>query len=283
MTGTPTYHRAGSIPEAIDLLDRLGEGAHVIAGGQSLVVLMNLGLAAPAALVDIDRLPGLSYLRPAGGGLRVGALTRHAEVERWTEAPGGFSVLPQAAAHIAYPAIRERGTFAGVLAHADPTGEWCVVTQLLDAELLAVGQDGERVIPAASFFVSPLETSVRPGEIIVEVRFPPAPQFAELRKFEPLHPDFPAIVTAAAYEVADDRLEDVRVAVGGGGGVPRRLPEAERILEGETPSEGIFAEAGRAAAEATEPRSDPPGTRYCRRVVATLVTRSLGGGIDGPP
>jgi aerobic carbon-monoxide dehydrogenase medium subunit len=273
----PRYERAHSIEEAVALLEPLGDDAHVLAGGQSLVVLMNLGLAEPAALVDIDRIPGLSYVRRTDGRLRVGALTRHAEVEHHARDLGGFAVLQRAARGIAYPAIRERGTFAGVLAHADPTGEWCSLVLALDATIVVAGPQGRRRIPATELFDAPLLTTLRHGEIIVEVDFPHEFDHAELRKVEPLHPDFPAIIVAAAYDRAGATLRRVRVAVGGAGGPAQRAAAAEAALEGaEAADAAALAEAAHAAAAGLSPHAaDAAGVRYCRRVVTALLRRAL--------
>jgi aerobic carbon-monoxide dehydrogenase medium subunit len=272
------YERAESVAEAIALLERFGEDAHVLAGGQSLMVLINLGLAEPSALVDNDRVPGLSYLRPDGRGLRVGALTRHAEVERWSAAPDGFAVLPRTARGIAYPAIRERGTFAGVLAHADPTGEWCSLVQALDAEIVVTGPDGERRLPADEFFVGPLLTALEAGEIVVEVRFPHEFGHADLHKVEPLHPDFPAIIAAAAYDEDGSHVRRGRIAVAGGGGTVQRMPEAEACLEGAERGAEAFAEVARVAAASVHVHTaDRAAERYFRGVVEALVRRALAG------
>lgn len=272
----PVYQRAESVEEATALLARHGDDAHVLAGGQSLMVLMNMGLADPGVLVDIDRVPGLEYLRRDDGRLRIGALTRHAQIEHSTEELGGFSVLRQTAHGIAYPAIRERGTFGGVLAHADPTGEWCSLVQALDGEVIAQGSTGTRSIPADEFFEGPLMTALAPDEVVVEVVLGHEFAHSHLEKLEPLHPEFQAVVAAAAYDLEAGTIRRARIAVGGTGGAPRRLPDAEAVLEGAERSDEAIAEAARTAAgTVTIHASDEPSIRYGRRVVETLVRRAL--------
>ncbi len=270
-----SYHRASSVEEAVAFLADLGEDAKVLAGGQSLVVLINMGLVRPAALVDVDRLPGLDDVHRSDAGLRIGALVRHARLERYPGDLGGFQVLRRTAPLIAFPAIRERGTFGGNLAHADPTGEWCVLARLLDAEVVAEGPRGRRTIPAADFFRGPLTTALGPDELLVEVAFPREPGGAHLVEVEARHPDYVTIIAAAALDLEDGRVRRPRIALGGVGGEPLRLPRSEAALEGAEPTAGVFAEAGRAAAAEAPLRSDPAGRRYAARTVATLVERAL--------
>ncbi len=271
------YHAAASVEEAVDLLAELGEEAKVLAGGQSLVVLMNLGLVRPAALVDVDRLPGLDLVQRADGGLRVGALVRHAQLERYPGDLGGFKVLKRTAPLIAFPAIRERGTFGGNLAHADPTGEWCVLARLLDAEVVCRSRRGQRVVPSSRFFRGPLTTALEPDELLVEVVFPHEPAGAHLVEVEARHPDFVTIIAAAALDLEGGRIRRPRVALGGVAGEPLRLPGVEAALEGAEPTPGSFREAGQLAASEAPLVSDEAGRRYAGWTVAALVERALAG------
>jgi aerobic carbon-monoxide dehydrogenase medium subunit len=271
----PEYHRADTVEQATTLLARFGDEAKVLAGGQSLVVLMNAGLVEAAALVDVDRIPGLSYVEPDGGGLRVGALTRHSEIERHGSDLGSFEVLRQATPHIAFPAVRARGTFAGVLAHADPTGEWCVLARTLDAEIVVQGEGGRRTIPCDQFFQGFLTTALEPDEVIVEVRFPPFEGRAHLEKVHAGHADLFTLVVAAACDSDGGRLRKPRVTLGGVATEPVRVGAVEESLDGAEADDAVFAEAGRLAAEAVERQSDAVGARYTRSVVAALAARSL--------
>ncbi len=171
------YHRAHSVAEAVALLTELGDEAKILAGGLSLVPMMNFRLARPTALVDVSRIGGLSYLRAdAADGLRIGALTTHraVEISRDPAVLGGFGVLPRSARWIGHYPIRSRGTFGGSIAHADPASEWCMLAVLLDAQVVLTGPDGRRTVPAAEFFEGYYSTAAGPDEMITELWFPQA-------------------------------------------------------------------------------------------------------------
>jgi CO/xanthine dehydrogenase FAD-binding subunit len=248
-----TYHRARSVAGAVGLLAELGDDAKVIAGGQSLVAMMNYRLARPEHLVDIARVPGLDHIRRDGDMLRIGALVTHHAVERADLGPD-FAVLSRAMRWIGHLPIRTRGTVGGSLAHADATAEWCLLAVLLDAEIVAVGHSGRRTIPASEFFHGVFSTALEPGELIVEVVFPrPAPR-AALTEFAERRGDF-AIVAAAVD------LDASRLVLGGVAPVPLEVP-----LDLADPS---------AAAEAIEPRDEPGvSAHYRRALVRTLVARA---------
>ena len=171
------YHRAHNAAEAVALLAQLGEEAKILAGGLSLVPMMNFRLARPTALVDVSRIGGLSYLRADGAGLRIGALTTHRTVEtsRDPAVLNGFGVLPRSARWIGHYPIRSRGTFGGSIAHADPASEWCLLAVLLAARIVLTGPDGQRTVPAAEFFEGYYSTAAAPDEMITEIWFPSRP------------------------------------------------------------------------------------------------------------
>ena len=184
----------------MSLLAELGDDAKLLAGGQSLVAMMNFRLARPAALVDISRLTGLRYVREHDGELRIGALALHRDLERLAD-PGvlaGFGMLPRAARYIGHYAIRAAGTFGGSIAHADPAAEWCMAALLFDAQIVARRRGGDRVIPAAGFFRGFLETDLRPDEMIIEVRLPVPRPGAAICEFARRHGDFAIVAVAAA-------------------------------------------------------------------------------------
>ena len=193
------YHRAHSVDEAVALLAELGDEAKILAGGLSLVPMMNFRLARPAFLVDVSRIGGLSYLRadPADGqetALRVGALTTHRTVETTCDPAvlKNFGVLPRSARWIGHYPIRSRGTFGGSIAHADPASEWCLLAVLLGARVVLTGPDGPRTVPAAEFFEGYYSTAAGPDEMITELWFPaPAPN-AVLTEFAHRQGDFAA-------------------------------------------------------------------------------------------
>jgi carbon-monoxide dehydrogenase medium subunit len=268
------YHRAYDVGEAVELLGELGDDAKILAGGQSLVAMMNFRLARPSALVDVNRVPGLSYLRRDGERLRIGALTRHRTIE--TSALDGYAVLSRAARWVGHYPIRTRGTFGGSIAHADPTSEWCMLALLLDAEIVAQGPRGRRTIPAADFFQGFLTTALEPDEMLVEVVLPaPAPR-ASLTEFAQRQGDFAIVATAVALRTDGAVCTGARVVLGGVAGTPVRSPAAEQILTGAEITPDAFPAAADAAARDVDPPSDIHGSAdYRRRLVRTLLTRAL--------
>src|SRR3981081_1177771 len=163
------YRAASTLDEALAVLKERGDDAKVMAGGQSLIPLLKLRFAQPGMLVDIGRLQGLSGLTRSNGNLKIGALTRHAEIERSQDLGGAWAILPEAAHWIADPLVRNQGTIGGSICHADPSGDWGSVMLALDADLVARSSKGERVIRAAYFFGNPFVTALRPDEILTEI------------------------------------------------------------------------------------------------------------------
>jgi len=277
-----TYHRARDVEGATRLLAELGDEAKIIAGGQSLVAMMNFRLARPGHLIDIGGLTGLGGLRTdTDGGLHIGALTTHHAVEtapRELLGPG-FAVIRDAMRWIGHLPVRTRGTVGGSLAHADSTAEWCLLAVLLDAELVARGPyNGERRIAAADFFQGYYTTALEPEEILVEVVFPrPAPR-AALTEFAERRGDFATVAAAVDLELAPGgtQLSAARVALGGVSPQPVRVPEAEEVLAcGGRPGPELFAECAATAAESVDPPSDGNGSAHYRRVlIRTLVERA---------
>src|SRR5579859_3775391 len=269
------YHRARDIDGATALLADLGEDAKVIAGGQSLVAMMNFRLARPKHLVDIARLRELAYLRgdADGGALRIGALTTHHTVE--TASPrqlgAGFDVIRDAMTWIGHLPIRTRGTVGGSIAHGDATAEWCLLAVLLDAEFAARSPRGERRIPAGDFFFGYYTTALEPDEILVEIVFPrPAPN-AALTEFAERRGDFAIVSAAVDLDTDGAVVRGGRVALGGVAAMPVRVPEAEAVLA----DGGSFRECARAAADAVQPPSDANGSaEYRKHLIRTLVERA---------
>jgi len=274
-----SYHRARSADEAVSLLAELGDDAKLLAGGQSLVAMMNFRLARPAALVDISRLDELRYVRAAGGGMRIGALALHRDLERLAD-PGllaGFGLLPRAARYIGHYAIRAAGTFGGSIAHADPAAEWCMAALLFDAEIVARGPGGERVIGAGEFFTGFLETELRPDEMIVEVRLPGPRPGTAICEFAQRHGDFAIVAVAAAVEREGGACRDARIVLGGVGGTVQRATGAEAALIGSSLDDDEIEAAAREAAAGTDPPGDIHGSaEYRRHLVRVLTARALG-------
>ena len=281
-----TYHVADDVAEAVALLTDLGEDAKVLAGGQSLVPMMNLRLARPSALVDITRIPGLAYLRADPDGLHVGALTKHRAVET-TQDPAvlaGFGVLQRSARWIGHYPIRSRGTFGGSIAHGDSTAEWCILAVLLGAQIVLSGPDGQRRVAAGEFFEGFFTTAAGLDEVITEVWFPaPAPR-AALTEFAPRQGDFATVAAAVALDLGDastagngrpgGMLRQARIVLGGISPAPFVVDAAS--LAGQPAAPPTWREAGELAAAQIDPPDDENGdARYRRRLTATLVSRAL--------
>lgn len=273
------YRRATAVEDAVDQLTELGDEAKLLAGGQSLVPMMNFRLVRPSALVDVAGIPDLQYLEPHDGrGLKIGALTPHRWVEKMEdpELLEGFSILKRAARWVGHYPIRTLGTFGGSIAHGDPSAEWCMLAALLDAEIVTFGPEGERVVPASDFFHGFFMTALEPDEMIVEVRFPqPAPN-AALQEFARRAGDYAIVAAAVTLDMDEGKCRSARVVLGGVADVPLRVTEAERVLEGAEAGREAFEQAGREAAQAVDPPSDVQGTaEYRRDLSAVMVRRAL--------
>jgi aerobic carbon-monoxide dehydrogenase medium subunit len=270
------YHRAHSVGEAVAMLAELGDEAKILAGGLSLVPMMNFRLARPSALIDVTRIEGLSYLRPDRGGLRVGALTTHRAVET-TQDPavrGGYGVLPRSARWIGHYPIRSRGTFGGSIAHADPASEWCLLAVLMQAHVVLTGPDGERAVPAAEFFQGYYTTAASPDEMLTELRFPHPEPHAVLTEFAPRQGDFAVVAAAVSVDIKDAVCRSGRVILGGVG--PQPMEIAAGALAGQPADPGTWRAMGEHAASQIDPPDDTFATsEYRRRLTATLVFRAL--------
>ena len=272
------FRRATTVEEAVGQLEELGEDAKLLAGGQSLVPMMNFRLVRPSALVDVTGVDGLQYVEGEGEGLRIGALTPHRWVELMEdpEVLEGFGVLKRAARWVGHYPIRTRGTFGGSIAHADPSAEWCMLAVLLDAEIIVLGPGGERVIPASEFFYGFFMTALEPTEMVVEVRFPEPAPHAAIQEFARRAGDFAIVAAAVSVEVSEGKSRSASVVLGGVADVPLRVEEAEKVLEGAELGPEAFEEAGREAAKAIDPASDIHGSaEYRRDLAAVLVKRAL--------
>jgi len=206
------YARPQSLEETFDLLDRHGEGARLLAGGQSLIPSLNMRLSAPEVLVDINALPGMAEIRQDRGVLRIGALVRHTQIEKSEEVAKHAPLLAQAVRHVAHPAIRNRGTIGGSLALADPAAEYPACMVAMDATIVLAGRGGERLVKAVDFFKGLFETDRQPGEVLVAVEIPAQLKdersvFLELTR---RHGDY-AIVGLAAFKGQETRFAFLNV------------------------------------------------------------------------
>lgn len=273
------YVVAGSIEHALHLLADGGDDAKIIAGGQSLVPLLNFRMARPSLLVDINQVPGLANIKKIDQGVAIGALTRHAKLITSKTITQNLPLLPEAAAWIAHPQIRNRGTIGGSLAHADASAELPVALLALDAHVKVMSLRGERRIPIKDLLVSHFVSSILPDEIIVEVTvpIPPSGTGAAFDEFSRRHGDY-AIGGAAAIVTLDDnnRCVSARITVLGGGSTAIRCQDAESLLLGSTPTTTDIAAAAKTAVTGLEPVSTVHGSSaYRQEVIRTLVERTL--------
>lgn len=274
------YYDPLTLEEALDLLDRYGAEGKVLAGGQSLMPLLAMRLARPAALIDLNRIGGLSSIRLEDGVLWIGAMARQRDVEMDPEVSRRLPLLVEALRHVGHLQIRTRGTVGGSLAHADPAAELPALLLCLDGEVVAASRRGTRTIPARDLFIGYLTTSLEPTEILTGIRVPlPLPgtggAFVELSR---RHGDFALVGVAATVRLGPHgAIDEVRIAFTGCGPVPVRAEDAERHLRGARPSDGLWEEAGELAARGLEPDSDLHASgAYRKRVAAVLAARALG-------
>jgi aerobic carbon-monoxide dehydrogenase medium subunit len=272
------YYRAATVEEAIALLSQYGPDAKVLAGGQSLLPMMKFRLARPSVLVDLRWVRDLAYARQADGSVAFGAMARLASLES-DQIRGLCPLLAEAAHHIGHPPIRHQGTVCGSLAHADPAAELPVLALALDAELVATGPNGTRVIPAQDFFVTILTTNLGPCEILTEARFPTLRSgsgwgFSELSRRPG---DFALAVAAVTLQVGSDgRIANARIALGAVADRAVRCLEAEAALLGQKGEKTVFEAVAALASAPLEPSSDVHASSgYRRHLAKILVERAL--------
>jgi aerobic carbon-monoxide dehydrogenase medium subunit len=272
------YQAPTSLDEAIAALDRYGDEAKVLAGGQSLIPLMKLRFASPTALVDINRVPGLDGLAEEEGELRIGALVRHKDCERSSLLGGRFGVLGDAAPQISDPIVRNLGTVAGSLAHADPQGDWGSALMAAGARVVARGSRGSREIAVADLFEGPFTTTLEPTEVITEVRVPdPGPRAGgTYLKLERKVGDFATAAVAVHVSFSNGTVGRAGIALTGVGPRNLRAQAAEEALAGSALDDEAIREAARLAADAAEPWDDERGSAdYKRNVVRVFTERGL--------
>ena len=270
------YHAPKTIDEAVAVLAEVAaEDGRVLAGGQSLVPTMAFRLAKPAHLVDINGVTALDRLAVADGKLVIGACVRHAAFHKPVCGGPLGPLLADVVRHIAHYPIRNRGTFCGSLAHADPAAEWCLVLSALDGEVLAKSVRGERVIAARDFFKGIMTTALADDELLVEARLPLLPDDARagFYEFNRRAGDFALAMALCLYRVDGGTIVEPRVALGGVEVVPRRIGEAERALAGNPPGDAAFRAAAAAATAAIDPMEDIVNTAEFRRDLVLAVTR----------
>lgn len=269
------YYDPESVERALELLAEQGDDAKVLAGGQSLVPMMNLRLARPACLIDLNRVSALSYLREEEGVLVIGAMTRQRTVETSELIGARNPLLVEATEHIGHPTIRNRGTVGGSLAHADPAAEWPALALAMNATMILRSVHGERQVQAREFFVGPLTTCLEPTEILAEVRVPNLPSgagwsFLELsRRFG----DFALVGVAVWLKAEAGVCTDAAIALTGMGDGPVRAVSGEAMLKGERLSEILIEQTARAVSQGLEAQSDLHASADYRRNVAQVLMR----------
>jgi len=272
-------HVPRTVAEAVEILSRVApQDGRVLAGGQSLVPIMAFRLAKPAHLVDINDIAELGKIASDGKMLSIGACVRHAAFHKAVvDNPLGV-LLSNVARHIAHVPIRTRGTFCGSIAHADPSAEWCLVAATLDATMLAKSTRGERLIAAKDFFEGIMTTALAEDELLAEVRLPLLPPDTKFgfNEFNRRAGDFAMSAALVTYRLASSTIADARVGVGGAEPFPRRIAEAENLLEGQAPGDKVFRAAAEAAAKAVDAMEDhQTSADYRRDLVRAVVRRAL--------
>jgi aerobic carbon-monoxide dehydrogenase medium subunit len=270
------YERAGSVAEAIALLDRYGGTARLVAGGHSLIPMMKLRLANFEYLIDINELHGeLGHIRVLPGEIRIGAMTRHRELLESDELAAALPVFRDAERVIADPVVRNRGTLGGSLCQADPSEDLSAVCTTLDASCVIVGRDGERVVPMDDFHRGPYETAVGDAEMLTEVRFPVRPGGSSAYETVERRAGDWAVVSAGAAVWLDGAglITDARVGLAAVGPNTAGIPGIGEALRGRPPGEEAYATAGDIAARNCSPASDHRGSADYKRHLARELTR----------
>lgn len=269
------YFCPDSVDEAVGLLARYGDEAKVLAGGQSLVPLMNMRLARPAIVIDINRIAALAYLRARDGVLLIGSLTRQREAERSPVVAERCPILCDALRLVGHAQIRNRGTMGGSIAHADPAAELTAILLALGGEVTARSATGTRTIAAADLFVSYLTTSLDPRELITEVRIPAPPRGAGWSWMEIArrHGDFALAGVGVVLTMRGRTIAEARIGLTGVGPTPIRATDAERLLAGHAPSDALWAEAAAAVQAVLSPDGDIHASAEYRRHVSGVLTR----------
>jgi carbon-monoxide dehydrogenase medium subunit len=273
------YLRPATIPEAIALLQQHGDDAKILSGGQSLIPMMKLRIARPAYLVDINRIPGLSYVKEEGGFLKIGGLTREAELEASPLVRSKYPILLDTAHVIADPQVRNLATVAGNLAHGDPANDHPATMLALGGQIVATGLRGERIIPIEDFFVTLFTTDLQQGEILTEIRIlsPPAHSGGAYFKLERKVGDFATAAVAAQVTLdGSGAVQKVGIGLTNVGPTPIKAKKAEDFLRGKKMDAASIGQAAQFAADEAQPSSDLRGpAEYKKGLVKELAKRAL--------
>ncbi len=270
------YFDPGTLDEALGLLREHGDDAKILAGGQSLVPLMNFRLARPKVIVDVNKVPGLDYVREADGMLHIGAMTRQRTVETSALIKAKCPLLFDATYWVGHLAIRTRGTVGGTIAHADPAAEYPCVLAALEGEVVVTGQGGQqKAVKPEDFFVTFLTTALQPTEMVTEVRFPKILPGAgwHFMEFSRRHGDFAIVGVASLLQVdKQGKCTDARIALCGVGGSPFKAKTAENMLKETDLNEKVIQAASEKVGEEVEPEGDLHGSAEYRKHLAKVLT-----------
>lgn len=278
------YLRPSTIPEAIGFLQQFGDDAKILSGGQSLIPMMKFRLARPAYLIDINRIAGLSYIREEGGYLKIGALTREAELEHSPLIQSRFPIIHDTTRVVADPQVRNVATLAGNLAHGDPANDHPATMLSLGAKIAATGPNGERVIPIEEFFITLFTTALNPDEIVTEIRIPlPPPRSGGAYfKLERKVGDFATAAVAAQLTLdASGVCQQVGIGLTNVGPTPLKARTAEEFLRGKKLDDANIRQAAQLASEEAQPSADLRGpVEYKRGLVKELAVRALSRAVE---
>jgi aerobic carbon-monoxide dehydrogenase medium subunit len=274
------YYAPTSVPHALDKLAELGYDGKVLAGGQSLIAAMNFRMARPAALVDLNGIPELSYIKDSSdGGLTIGTMTRVNIVEHNPEVAKRFPLLPEVAKFIAHPAIRRRGTFGGAIAHADPAGQLPSIAIAMNANVLIRGKNKERWVTAPELIIGPFMTVIEPDEMLAEVVLPANPPHtgSNYMQVSRQNGGYAQAAVCSIVTLDGDVINNVRLVLMGVGEVPILSQKAVEILVGQKPTEDILKAVAEACVTSEiDPATDLHATAdYRRTLIRALVVRSL--------
>lgn len=272
------YVAADSLEEAVAVLASHGDEAKVLAGGQTLVPMLNFRLLRPSVIVDINRIPGLDRIEDGDAALSIGALARHRELETSPAVQARFPVLSAAMTHVAHLAIRNRGTIGGSLSHADPAAELPTISVLLDARITVASSRGERLVAARDFFTGALSTALQDDEIVTRIDLPCLPRGTGwgFEEFARRRGDFGLAGVAATVTITGGRAAEVRIALLGVGETPMRAGGAEAILAGSQCEAEALRAAVNAVRDAVEPSDDlHASAAYRRHLIGVLTARAV--------
>lgn len=271
------YCAPRSVDECLALLRAHGKDGKILAGGQSLVPLMNMRLARPSVIIDLNPIAALAYIKEADGQIRIGAMTRQRAAEQSPIVRRRLPLLAEALQYVGHPQIRNRGTVGGSLAHADPSAELPAVAAALDAKLVVRGPRGTRTIRSEEFFLSYLATALEPDDLLVEVRFPDHERagtaFLEVTR---RHGDYALVGVAAVVHIDGRKVAEARLAFTGVGPGPVRIAEAEAAVAGASVTDRVLEDVSRLVADRLDPESDVHASAaYRKQVAGVLAARAL--------